>query len=51
MMNQFEFKPTNKHVMRAIEYINIWYPLPPQLPFEIKFIIYEFTFDPNTDPW
>ena len=27
-----------------------WYPIP-ELPGDVKFIIYGFVFDPHEDPW
>lgn len=37
--------------MDALTYFEYWYPLPTFLPFDIKFLIYEFFFDPAQDPW
>uniref|UniRef100_UPI0040480532 hypothetical protein n=1 Tax=Polynucleobacter sp. TaxID=2029855 RepID=UPI0040480532 len=37
--------------MNWIVYFEYWYPLPDNLPKEIKQEIYEYMFNPKTDPW
>ena len=34
-----------------ITYFSLWYPLPDEIPREIRLIIYDFMFNPLEDPW
>ena len=46
--------PSECHITALMDFRKVfveWYGLPDALPYDVKVLIVEFTFDPLTDPW